>query len=68
VCAGTPEDVKAHPTSHTGQALREYDTALGMQPTAEEGRPLQLVAKARGLRPSRRRTTTSASSTPVSTT
>ncbi|HPG81363.1 MAG TPA: excinuclease ABC subunit A, partial [Piscinibacter sp.] len=47
VCAGTPEDVKAHPTSHTGKALREYDTALGISLTAEEGRPLQLVAKAR---------------------
>jgi excinuclease ABC subunit A len=27
VCTGTPDDVKAHPTSHTGQALREYDVA-----------------------------------------
>jgi excinuclease ABC subunit A len=48
VCAGTPEDVKAHPTSHTGRALREYDRSLGMGAiTAEEGRPLQLIAKAR---------------------
>ncbi len=48
VCSGTPEDVKAHPTSHTGKALREYDSALGMGAlTAEEGRPLQLIAKAR---------------------
>jgi hypothetical protein len=28
---------------HTGKALREYDTALGISLTAEEGRPLQLV-------------------------
>jgi excinuclease ABC subunit A len=47
VCAGTPEDVKAHPTSHTGKALRDYDKALGISLTAEEGRPLQLIAKAR---------------------
>ncbi len=48
VCTGTPEDVKAHPSSHTGRALREYDSALGMGAlTAEEGRPLQLIAKAR---------------------
>jgi excinuclease ABC subunit A len=48
VCTGTPEDVKAHGTSHTGRALREYDTALGLGgQRVEEGRPLQLVAKAR---------------------
>jgi excinuclease ABC subunit A len=29
VCEGTPEEVKLHPTSHTGKALREYDSALG---------------------------------------
>jgi len=29
VCAGTPEDVQAHPTSHTGAALREYVQAMG---------------------------------------
>ena len=48
VCAGTPEDVKAHPTSHTGQALREYEVALGLDGhKVEEGRPLQSIAKAR---------------------
>ena len=31
VCAiGTPEDVKLHPSSHTGRALREYDAAMGL--------------------------------------
>ena len=30
VCEGTPEDVKAHATSHTGRALREYEKALGL--------------------------------------
>jgi excinuclease ABC subunit A len=29
VAQGTPEDVRAHATSHTGQALREYDDTLG---------------------------------------
>ncbi|GAA4423691.1 excinuclease ABC subunit UvrA [Acidovorax lacteus] len=29
VAEGTPEDVRQHPTSHTGRALREYDLALG---------------------------------------
>ena len=48
VCTGTPEDVKAHRTSHTGRALREYESALGIgKHVVEEGRPLQLVAKAR---------------------
>ena len=28
VCAGTPEDLKAHATSHTGRALREYEQAM----------------------------------------
>jgi excinuclease ABC subunit A len=49
VCAGAPEDVRAHPTSHTGRALREYVEALGLDGTrrAEEGRPLQAVLRAR---------------------
>ncbi|HEX6017378.1 MAG TPA: excinuclease ABC subunit A, partial [Burkholderiaceae bacterium] len=29
VAAGTPEDLKAHATSYTGRALREYEQALG---------------------------------------
>ena len=48
VCVGTPDDVKAHTTSHTGAALRDYDKSMGLGGHAvEEGRPLQLVAKAR---------------------
>ncbi len=39
VCAGPPEEVKRHPTSHTGKALADYDQALGV----EEARPLQSV-------------------------
>ncbi len=48
VATGTPEDLKAHPSSHTGRALRDYEAALGLAaPRAEEGVPLQLIAKAR---------------------
>ncbi|MDP3611251.1 MAG: ATP-binding cassette domain-containing protein, partial [Rubrivivax sp.] len=48
VCIGTPDDVKAHGTSHTGLALREYESALGLGAVlAEEGRPLQSVMRAR---------------------
>ncbi|HRH89821.1 MAG TPA: ATP-binding cassette domain-containing protein, partial [Rubrivivax sp.] len=40
VCCGTPEDVKAHPTSYTGAALRDYERAMGIGNafTAEERR------------------------------
>ena len=30
VAEGTPEDLRQHPTSHTGAALREYEQALGL--------------------------------------
>jgi excinuclease ABC subunit A len=33
VCAGTAVEVRAHPESHTGRALVEYERALGDQPT-----------------------------------
>ena len=29
VAVGTPDDLRRHPTSHTGKALRDYDSALG---------------------------------------
>jgi excinuclease ABC subunit A len=46
VCIGTPDDVKAHRSSHTGQALRDYEGALGLgTPVAEEGRALQQVLR-----------------------
>ncbi|KAF1048341.1 excinuclease ABC subunit UvrA [Xylophilus sp.] len=48
VAAGTPADLRAHPRSHTGRALREYERALGVgaSPAVEEGIPLQrAVAK-----------------------
>jgi excinuclease ABC subunit A len=48
VCTGAPDDVKAHPTSHTGLALREYEEALGFGTArTEEGRALQQVLRAR---------------------
>lgn len=47
VCAGPPEEVKRHATSHTGKALADYDRALGIGvPVAEEGLPLQSLLKA----------------------
>ena len=48
VCTGTPDDVKAHATSFTGAALRDYEAALGLgQPVAAEGVPLQTLVRAR---------------------
>ena len=32
VASGTPREITAHPTSHTGKALREYETALAPAP------------------------------------
>ncbi|HZF81085.1 MAG TPA: excinuclease ABC subunit UvrA, partial [Rubrivivax sp.] len=46
VCTGTPDDVKLHPTSHTGLALRDYEQGLGFGTLrAEEGRALQSVLR-----------------------
>ncbi|MBV6418028.1 MAG: UvrABC system protein A [Steroidobacteraceae bacterium] len=36
VCAGTPRQVREHPASHTGRALRDHETALG-RPTPAAG-------------------------------
>ncbi|MGE0332662.1 MAG: excinuclease ABC subunit UvrA [Ramlibacter sp.] len=48
VAEGTPDDVRQHLTSHTGQALRDYDRAMGLGSHAvEEGRPLQEVVRER---------------------
>ena len=47
VCCGTPDDVKHHPTSHTGRALADYDRAMGLGAQAvEEGLPLQSIVLA----------------------
>ncbi|HMO49199.1 MAG TPA: excinuclease ABC subunit UvrA, partial [Rubrivivax sp.] len=55
VCCGTPDEVKAHPRSHTGAALRDYERSLGLgEHRVEEGAPLQWVVKAqRATRPVR---------------
>jgi excinuclease ABC subunit A len=51
VCTGTPEDVKLHPSSHTGRALAEYEVSMRAgEHQVEEGVPLQyLVKKARDV-------------------
>jgi excinuclease ABC subunit A len=48
VCVGAPDDVKLHPSSHTGAALREYERTMGLGGglRVEEGQPLQKVLKA----------------------
>ena len=48
VCSGTPDDVKAHPSSHTGRALRDYEHTLGLDGVrVEEGLPLQTAVRQR---------------------
>jgi excinuclease ABC subunit A len=37
VTVGTPEDVRQHPSSHTGRALREYALAMGEKQAVQEG-------------------------------
>ncbi|MDP1650804.1 MAG: excinuclease ABC subunit UvrA [Rubrivivax sp.] len=52
VCTGTPDDIRAHATSHTGRALREYEVTMGLgTPRAAEGRaflPLPLAGEGWG--------------------
>jgi excinuclease ABC subunit A len=45
VFAGTPEEMRLHPTSHTGRALVDYDVALGIALRAEEGPSLQSLLR-----------------------
>jgi excinuclease ABC subunit A len=47
VATGTPEDVKRHPTSHTGKALADYDVQMGLTHIASERLPLPLGEGAR---------------------
>ncbi|MBP6276824.1 MAG: excinuclease ABC subunit UvrA, partial [Limnohabitans sp.] len=44
VAEGTPEDVRQHATSHTGQALREYAESMGEVHGAQEGAAAYLAA------------------------
>ncbi len=39
VCAGTPQDVMQHATSHTGRALREYEGKIGSAPIPSAREP-----------------------------
>ncbi len=41
VCTGMPADVRAHATSHTGKALREYEQALAGRPIPTPALPLK---------------------------
>ena len=46
VCVGTPEDVKRHPTSHTGRALADYDRSMGLDGhRVEDSSSLQYILK-----------------------
>ncbi|MCO5976915.1 excinuclease ABC subunit UvrA [Ideonella oryzae] len=47
VAVGTPDDLRAHPTSHTGAALRDYDGALhaGEKNAADSGSYLGRVVR-----------------------
>ncbi|MGA7539665.1 MAG: hypothetical protein WBW93_12960 [Steroidobacteraceae bacterium] len=48
VCAGTPEEVRAYPDSHTGRALADYARALsGKEPAAVEAAAPANVAEPR---------------------
>jgi len=47
VATGTPEDVRAHAHTHTAQALREYDAALGAPAQVRE-RPAPYAAQVSG--------------------
>ncbi len=41
VAVGTPDDLRRHPSSHTGLALREYDASVGLGAhAAQEARPM----------------------------
>ena len=46
IFAGTAEEIRHHPSSHTGRALADYEVALGLVQRVEEGRSLQSVVRA----------------------
>ncbi len=53
VAQGTPEDVRLHATSHTGKALRDYDSSLGLGSHRVEERAGWDPASLRGHAPRR---------------
>jgi excinuclease ABC subunit A len=68
VAEGTPEEVRQHATSHTGQALREYDRALGHGQPPRGRRRAAAADRPRAPPGDGWPTTPSRSSTPASTT
>ncbi len=58
VCAGTPRQVREHPVSHTGRALRDYEAALGRPSHGTQIAAAGVAdAPARAAAPSRARAT-----------
>ncbi len=48
VAVGTPDDLRRHPSSHTGRALRDYDASVGLGAhAAQEARAVLLPAAGR---------------------
>jgi excinuclease ABC subunit A len=45
VFAGTPEDARLHPSSHTGRALADYEVTMGITHRVEDGLPLQRAVR-----------------------
>ncbi len=57
VAVGTPEELRAHPSSHTGRALREYALAMGEAHEVQEGAARYLgTAFTPGHKPAPKRT------------
>ena len=54
VTVGAPEEVRLHPTSHTGRALREYAEAMGEAPGAREDAQGQAVVAGTAFTPGHR--------------
>ena len=54
VTVGPPEDVRLHPTSHTGRALREYAEAMGEFHAAHEASPGLLAVSGTAFTPGQR--------------
>jgi excinuclease ABC subunit A len=50
VCCGTPVEVMAHAASHTGKALRDYDTAFAAQTPRSLREPPPLAGGQRSIR------------------
>jgi excinuclease ABC subunit A len=48
VAEGTPEDVRLHPTSHTGKALRDYAASMGVVYEIDEGKTSKGLLAAEG--------------------